>query len=271
MSDPKNSERLSGTVAVVSGAAGGLGSAICERVLREGGQTVCQDVDEAAVRRVAERLAATHGDNVMWWACDVTDSIAIERMYDAAGERFGTVNAVVANAGVNRTPGDGVAEGEAVGADPFGQLLRMSDAGWNRMLEIHLTGAFICARGLLRRVVPAQRPASLVFISSVAAVGPFGPVHYAAAKAGMNGLARCIAALGGPAAIRSNVICPGVIETPMAASIDSDYHERVRQTIPLRRFGVPEDIAAATAYLLSDESNFVTGQMISPSGGLILA
>ncbi len=135
------------------------------------------------------------------------------------------------------------------------------------MLDIHLNGAFYCTREALRRMLPA-RAGSVIQMSSIAALSGMGVAHYATAKAGLLGLTRALAREVGPRGIRVNAICPGVVDTPMTAAVPAPLVEMMVGQTPLRRLGEPEDIAATAVYLASDDSKFLTGQTLSPNGGI---
>jgi len=259
--------RVEGKIAVVTGAGGGLGAAMCTRFAEEGATVVCQDLDEAAAQRTVDAIAALGGRAASAWACDVSDSAAINAMFDDASARHGVVDVLVNCAGVDRTPGDGSREGN-VGSDV--QVAMMSDEGWQRMLDIHLNGAFFCTRAFVSGLVEAKQPGSMICVSSIAGLAGWGPVHYATAKAGLLGMVRSVARFCGPLGIRANAICPGVIDTPMSASVSPQMIAGLKMITPLGRIGEPADIAAAALYLASDESGFVTGQAISPNGGLVI-
>ena len=146
----------------------------------------------------------------------------------------------------------------------------MSDAGWTRMIDIHLNGAFYCTRAMVKRLLDAKQGGSVICISSIAGLAGWGPVHYSAAKAGLLGLVRSLARFAGPVGIRANAICPGVIDTPMTQAIAPQAIAGLKALTPLGRLGVADDIAALAVYLASDESGFVTGEAISPNGGLVI-
>lgn len=256
--------RLDGKVAVITGAGGGLGGAMAVAFAREGAAVVCQDLRAGSAEQSAA-AAAEAGADTLAWTCDVADGGAIEAMFSYASERLGVVDVVVNNAGVESTPGDGSAE------DVFGvkQLAAMPDEAWRAMLDIHVTGAFNCSRAMTCRLLEAERPGSLICISSIVALSGYGKVHYATAKAALLGLVRSVAVWGGKYGIRANAICPGMIETPMTAGKPEDREWILRRT-PLRRVGQTDDVTPLAVYLAGDESSFVTGQTISPNGGIVV-
>jgi 3-oxoacyl-[acyl-carrier protein] reductase len=145
----------------------------------------------------------------------------------------------------------------------------MSDDAWTRMLAIHLNGAFYCTREAVRRMLPTGA-GSIVHMSSVAGLTGLGPAHYATAKAGLLGLTRSLAREVGRRGIRVNAICPGAIDTPMTAGMGENMRKAVIAATPLGRMGTPEEIAALAVFLASDDASFITGQAISPNGGIAI-
>lgn len=257
--------RLAGKVAVVTGAGSGIGRAVSVRFGEEGAAVICQDLVQEGAQATTQAVMAA-GAPALPWTCDVANSEAIQDMFQAA-EELGIVDVLVSNAGVDRTPRDGFPPDPA---NPGLQITAMTDEGWQRMLDIHLNGAFYCARAMMQRLAKAQQGGSIICMSSIAGTSGWGPVHYATAKGGLLGFVRSIGRMAGPIGIRANAICPGVIDTPLTANIPKAMLEPLKLMTPLGRVGDPSDIADAAVYLASDESNFVTGQVLSPNGGLVI-
>ncbi len=254
--------KLDGRIAWVTGGGSGLGRAICRRFADEGARVAVHDVREDAARETA---AALGGAGHLALAGDVSDSARVAAVAAEIEAACGRIDVLVNNAGVDRTPGDGMDKLFETGS----LTPHMSDAGWTRMLEIHLNGAFFCAREALRRMIPAGSGA-VVNMSSIAGLGGMGPVHYASAKAGLLGFTRALAREVGRHGIRVNAICPGAIETPMIAKVPDPVLKGMIAATPLGRVGTADEIAAAALFLASDEGSYLTGQWLSPNGGIFI-
>src|SRR5262245_6240264 len=254
--------KLEGRVAWVTGGGSGLGRAICERFAAEGARVAVNDLRPDAAKETALRLS---GSGHIALAGDITDSARVSEMAREIDRTFGRLDVLVNNAGVDRTPGDGAEEYLRTGSI----TPHMSDAGWTRMLEIHLNGAFFCARAALPRMLE-QRSGSIINMSSIAGLGGMSAIHYSTAKAGLIGFTGSLAREVGRRGIRVNAICPGAIETPMTANVPEAIMKGMIASTPLRRMGTADEIAAAALFLASDESSFITGQWISPNGGIFI-
>jgi NAD(P)-dependent dehydrogenase (short-subunit alcohol dehydrogenase family) len=243
---------LAGRVAVVTGGGSGIGRAIALRLARDGADVALFDVDQPAAETVAGEVRAL-GRRALPLRVDVSRLPEVTAAAAPVRERLGRVHVLVNNAGIAG----------------FAPLLAMSEEEWDRMIAVHLKGTFNCTRALAQDMVDA-RWGRVVCISSVGGLrgGP-SLTHYAAAKAGVIGFAKALAIELGPHGVTVNVIAPGMIETPMLAGsgVPQAILDAARTQTPVRRLGTPDDIAAACAYLVSEEASFTTGQVLSPNGG----
>jgi NAD(P)-dependent dehydrogenase (short-subunit alcohol dehydrogenase family) len=257
-------QRLAGKVALITGAASGIGKATAEAFTAQGARVLCADIDGDG----AQDAARCAGSSARPFCADVTKEDQVAAMVDACLAAFGRVDVLFANAGI----------GEA------GTAVDLTLDRWNRMLAINLTSVWLCARQVLPHMV-RQGSGSLIHQSSVAGlVGIGGIAHYAAAKAGVIGLTRQIAVDYGPHGVRCNAICPSTIPTPLVTKV---WEERstpqvggptipeqiaaAAQRHPLRRLGRLDDAASLAVFLASDESSWITGQALALDGGITIA
>lgn len=255
--------KLSGRVACITGGGSGLGRAMALAFAAEGAAVAVNDLRAETAEETVKQLP---GSGHLAIGADVADGEAVAAMFARIDEAHGRLDALVNNAGVDRLPGDGFEELMKTGS----QLPHMSDEAWMRMLAIHLNGAFFCSREAAKRMIPAQSGA-IVNMSSIAGLAGMGPPHYATAKGGLLGLTRSLARELGRAKIRVNAICPGAIDTPMTEQLGEGLKKGLLMATPLGRMGTAEEIAALALYLVCDDSGFITGQAISPNGGLHIA
>jgi 3-oxoacyl-[acyl-carrier protein] reductase len=257
-------ERLAGTFALVTGAGGGLGSAIAELFAREGAVVGVNDTDHEAAESVAKRCRL-HSPRSEAMVADVSDRGAVQEMFAHLSANWGRLDILVNNAGVSATAD--VAEK----SNPLERGIDdITDIQWDRMIGVHLNGTFYCTRAAVPLMAAGGR-GSIVCMSSIAGLSGFGPIHYSAAKGGILGLVRALARSVGPAGIRVNAICPGAIDAGMTKAHAPEVRQAIVPSIPLRRLGSADDIAYAALYLASDESAYTTGQWLSPNGGLVIS
>jgi 3-oxoacyl-[acyl-carrier protein] reductase len=239
---------IEGRVAVVTGAASGIGRATARRLAREGCHVVA--VDRQAIKIDADEL----GESAIAVEADVADADAVRRVVSTTLAAFGRLDILVCSAGIFETTA------------PFD----LSADEWDRVHSVNLRGAFLCAQA----AVPVMSKTSwgrIVLLSSVAAQtgGISAGSAYVASKAGVMGLTRSLAMHVGPLGITVNCVNPGIIETPMTANVPRVEREKVAARTPLRRNGTPEDVADMIVVLSSERSSFVTGAHLSINGGLV--
>lgn len=255
--------RLQDKIAIITGGASGIGLETAQIFAREGAQLVIADLNAAGAEQAAASLS---GSGHLGLACDVTNSARVNEVVAAAIETHGKIDILINNAGVASLPNDGFAQ--AMEAREFG-VLHMSDDAFTQMMAIHVSGAMYFIRACVRSMMAAGG-GSIVNLSSIAGLVGHGPVHYASAKGALLGMTKSLARELGPANIRVNAICPGVIDTPMTQAVPDKFIDPQVKATPLRRKGVAADIAHTALFLACDEGAFLTGQAISPNGGLVI-
>jgi len=250
--DPPTSGLLAGRVAVVTAAAGtGIGGAVARRFAREGAALMISDRSESRLAETRDRLAAEVDTPVMARVCDVTDGNAIENLYEQTERDLGPIDIAFNNAGL----------GGSV------SLVDMTDEEWMTVLDVTLNSTFRCTRALLRRMIPRGRGVVINNSSITGWRAEAGQCHYAAAKAGVMALTRCAAAEAGPHGVRVNAIAPTITaHENLARAVDADTLAGWAAAQPQRRAAEPFEIAAAVAFLASDHSSYLTGEVLSMSG-----
>lgn len=242
--------RLDGKSALVTGASGGIGGAIARALHAQGAAVALSGTRREALAALASEL----GDRAQVCAADLRDPAAGEALVAAAEAACGPLFVLVNNAGLTR---DGLA-------------LRMKDEDFASVLDVDLAAPFRLARASLRGMLK-RRAGRIVNIGSVVgATGNAGQANYAAAKAGLVGMSKALAQEVGSRGITVNVVAPGYIDTAMTAGLPETQRQRLLDAIPLGRMGRPEDVAAAVAYLASDEAAWVTGAVLHVNGGMAM-
>ncbi|OYU47409.1 MAG: 3-oxoacyl-[acyl-carrier-protein] reductase [Rhizobiales bacterium PAR1] len=250
-----------GEVVLVTGAGRGIGQAIADAHAAAGAHVIYVDYDAA----LAENAAAAARDKD-WYAiglgADVSNEAAVNAAVTAAVEAFGPITALINNAGISPKSG---ADGRK------SPLWEMPASEWQRVVDVNLTGAFLCSKAVAAGMIAAKK-GSIVSISSVAGQTycDFVGVHYAATKAALIGVTKHLAGELGPYGITVNAIAPGRITTPMMMGTASTTNELIRQATPMARFGTPDEVAQTALYLTSQASRFVTAQVIDVAGGWLM-
>ncbi|MDP9092044.1 MAG: SDR family oxidoreductase [Actinomycetota bacterium] len=243
-------------VALVTGGAQGIGAAVARRLAADGARVGVLDLNLEAARQVAEQINASGGKAVGLGA-DVCKREQVQAAVDRLVGEFGGLQILVNNAGVLRD----------------NLLFKMSDDDWTIVMEVHLRGAFLCSQIAQKHMVEAKY-GRIVSMSSTSALGNRGQANYSTAKAGLQGLTKTLAIELGPFGITANAIAPGFIETAMTAAtaermgtnIDQ-MREAAASSLPVRRGGLPADIANTVAFFAGEESGYITGQVIYVDGG----
>jgi 3-oxoacyl-[acyl-carrier protein] reductase len=242
--------------AIVTGAARGIGAAVAHRLAADGHRVAVVDLREDDTAATVEAVRAAGGE-ALGIGADVADSASVEAAVARVAAELGAPTILVNNAGILRD----------------NLLFRMTDDDWDSVIEVHLRGAFLMSRAVQRHQVEA-RWGRIVSLSSTSALGNRGQANYAAAKAGIQGFTKTLAIELGPFGVTVNAIAPGLIATDMlrgtaerlGISLD-EYLREAGRDIPVRRTGVPEDIASAAAFFVSEEASFVSGQVLYVAGG----
>ena len=251
-------ERFAQEVVIVTGAGRGIGLAIARRFLEEGAQVVLADNQADILEQAQATLQAK--DRMLGLVCDVSRPEDVRRLAEQALQRFGPVGVLVNNAGISPKH-----------AGLKAPIAAMDEAEWRKVLDINLTGAFLCSQACLAQM--KQRGfGRIVNIASQAGRTrtDIAGAHYAASKAGMMGLTRVLATENGRDGITANAIAPGRIESAMVAEAGAAVNAAYLQRIPVGRLGLPEDIAAAAAFLASKEAGFISGATLDVNGGAFM-
>ena len=271
--------KLEGKIALVTGAGSGIGRAIALRFAAEGARVVVNDVRKDTAERTVAAIPAGQARAIV---ADVADSAQVRAMFEEVDGTVGGLDVLVNNAGIGDVGGPdrdralGKVEarvGEMLSGRPvtahWDITQAMSDETWRRMLAVHLDGTFYCTREALRRMSRVNRGAIVSISSGAGLVGMELAPHSGAAKAGILGFTRSVAREVASRGIRVNAVCPGWIDTPLLDPLPPLVRTLAQRQTPLGRLGSPEEIAAAVLFLASEEASFVTGQWLSPNGGLV--
>ncbi len=248
--------KLDGRVAVVTGAGRGIGAAEAIKMAQEGAGVAVLDLSAEAGQDTVAAIKKAGGEAVAI-ACDVSSAKQVGAAFEEVANRFGRIDVLVNNAGLLRD----------------NLLFKMSEDDWDKVLDVHLKGSFLCSQAVQQYMVE-QEYGRIIMTSSIVALGNKGQVNYSAAKAGLQAMARTLALELGRFNVTVNAVAPGWIETEMTKEAAErvgitmeDMKERFAKNIPLRRFGRPEDVANVVAFLASDEASYISGETIYVAGG----
>lgn len=278
-----SSRRLQDKVAIVTGAAQGIGQAIAIRLAEEGAALAVADVSLDALSDTVKQIEDA-GGRVIAKVCDVTASASVVELFTAVTENYGRLDILVNNAGIGTAPNDGFDLYQQRMADRSAQLHKgetptvfadhitdMQDEGWQHVVNVNLNGAFYCCREAVRVMAAQGVAGSIINIASTSAVSGEGGVHYCASKAAILGLTKSLAMEVSARNIRVNAICPGPTNTPIMANISDEWKQSMVAAIPMGRIGEPLEIANTALFLASDEASAFTGQTLMANLGTYLA
>ena len=245
--------KLTGKVALVTGAAQGIGRAIALLLARNGADIVVSDINLEKAEETAKEITAI-GPKATAVKVDVSNLSDVERMVEAIIEKLAKIDILVNNAGITRDK----------------LILRMTEDDWDAVLGVNLKGTFNCTKTVIRHMAK-QRSGKIVNIASVVGeMGNAGQANYSASKAGVIGLTKTIAREYAQRGINVNAIAPGYIETPMTDALPEKAKEELKRLIPMERLGKPEDVAEAVLFLVCEESSYITGQVLNVNGGIYM-
>lgn len=245
---------MEGRVAVVTGGARGIGRAIVEKLASLGANVLIADMLLDLAEKSAEEIKQTTNRNIVATKVNVTDGKSTNEMIEQALNKFGKVDILVNNAGITRDT----------------LILRMEEADWDAVLDVNLKGAFNCSKAVIRPMMK-QRYGRIVSISSVSGqAGQAGQTNYSASKAGLIGFTKALAREVASRHITVNAVAPGYIPTSLTNDLPDELKKSILDATPVGRMGKPEEIAAAVAFLASDEAAYITGQVLAVDGGMAM-
>jgi len=245
---------LEGRTAIITGGARGIGKAIAETLAARGANIAVVDLRMELAQETANEISAKSGVETIAIEADVSNQESVKAMVKSAVDKFGKIDILVNNAGITRD----------------GLIMRMKEEDWDLVLNINLKGAFNCAQALARPMMKA-RYGRIINISSVSGVtGQAGQANYSSSKAGMIGLTKALAKELGSRNITVNAVAPGFIETVLTHDLPEEIKDISMKLTPMGRFGQPEDIANAVAFLAAEESSFITGVVLQVDGGMVM-
>jgi 3-oxoacyl-[acyl-carrier protein] reductase len=242
---------LTGKIALVTGASGGIGGAVARVLHSHGATVVLSGTRSEALNAIRDSLK----ERAHAVVCDLSEAASVEALpKNAEAQAGGSIDILVNNAGITKD----------------NLFLRMKDEEWDKVIAVDLTAAFRLSRAVLRGMMKKRWGRIVSITSVVGATGNPGQGNYAAAKAGLVGMTKSLAAEVGSRSITVNCVAPGFIQTPMTDALTEDQRKSLFDRIPVGRFGAPEDVAAAVLYLASNEAAYVTGQTLHVNGGMAM-
>ena len=244
--------QLEGKVAIVTGAARGIGQAIALKMAAEGADLALCDLQQDWLAETAAKVAEK-GRKALCYAVDVSSGEAVTAVVGQIAKDFGKIDILVNNAGITKD----------------GLVIRMSEADWDAVLGVNLKGTFLFSKTAARFMMKARYGAIVNIASIVGLIGNAGQCNYSASKGGVVALTKSLAKELASRNIRANAVAPGFIHSKMTEVLPEDVKKRMWEAIPLGRFGEPEDVANTVVFLASDAAAYVTGQVVNVCGGMV--
>ena len=242
-----------GKIALITGAARGIGQAIAFDLAARGADIVVCDIKAEWLTETAEGVEKL-GKKAYCFELDVTNAEAVQKVVNDIAAATGRIDILVNNAGITRD----------------GLLMRMSEEDWDAVLTVNLKGTFVCTKAV-SRIMMKQRSGSIINIASVVGLmGNAGQANYAASKGGVIAFTKSVAKELSSRNIRANAVAPGFISSKMTDALSDEVRQKMLDAIPLSSFGTPQDVANTVAFLASDQSSYITGQVISVNGGMVM-
>ncbi|MDD5614249.1 MAG: 3-oxoacyl-[acyl-carrier-protein] reductase [Candidatus Omnitrophica bacterium] len=244
---------LKGKVALVTGAARGIGRDIASLFAQEGAGLVCVDMDKDNLREIVDDIIKNYGVKAVGLACDISQFEQVESMFKEALNNFDRVDILVNNAGITRD----------------NLILRMTEEEWDLVLKVNLKGAFNCSKVVSKHMIKNKSGRIINIASIIGIIGNAGQANYAASKGGLIAFSKSLARELAGRNINVNAIAPGFIQTKMTEQLPDDIKNKMLENIPLRRFGQPLDVAKAALFLAGEMSSYITAQVIVVDGGML--
>ena len=244
---------LQNKVALITGGAQGIGKTISEELVQNGAHVVLGDVNLEGAQATAEAIN-NNGGSASAVKIDVSNPAEVKQVFDSILKDKKPIDIMINNAGITRD----------------GLMVRMKEADWDRVLNINLKGTFLCSQQAAKQMMKQKSGAIVNIASIVGVMGNFGQANYSASKAGVIGLTKTLAREVASRGIRVNAVAPGFIDTEMTRVLDESVRQNLIEKIPMAKLGLPEDVARCVAFLVSDRSSYITGQVINVNGGMLM-
>ena len=244
---------LQNKVALITGGAQGIGKTISEELVQNGAHVVLGDVNLEGAQATAEAINNT-GGSASAVKIDVSNPAEVKQVFDSIMKDKKPVDILINNAGITRD----------------GLMIRMKEVDWDIVLNINLKGSFLCSQQAAKQMMKQKSGAIVNIASIVGLMGNFGQANYSASKAGVIGLTKTLAREVASRGIRVNAVAPGFIDTEMTRVLDESVRQSLIEQIPMAKLGLPEDVARCVAFLVSDRSSYITGQVINVNGGMLM-